>query len=51
MNEKKSQSIDVELHCKATGSLNKEVEKELAAEDESLEDLLGAGETIDEPQD
>jgi hypothetical protein len=40
MNDKKPQRIDVELHCKASGSLNEEIEKELAAEDESLEELL-----------
>jgi hypothetical protein len=45
MNDKKPQTVGCQLHIKASGSLKEEVEKELAAEDEPLEELL------DEPQD
>ena len=40
MNDKKAKTVDCELHCKASGALNEEVEKELAAEDKPLEELL-----------
>lgn len=51
MNEKKPKRIDVELHCKAAGSLNDDIEKELAAEDRAMEELLEEEELLDEPQD
>jgi len=42
MNKEKKDVVkcDADLNCKATASLNKEIQEELTAEDKSLEEIL-----------